>query len=108
MLKILKAIAAFVCKIKKTMATTRAAPRRNLRRRPGWVAAAVAARLQRPTGGIGVKNIENIRRRNKDIKIRRLIPQSKHIEVKHRGRVVRKMTVRRHAIFPEIRHEREY
>ena len=86
------------------MARTRAAPRRNLRETPGRAAAAAAARLQRPTGGVGVKNIENLRRRNKDIKIKRLLPQNKNIEVKHRGRLVRRMTVRRQAIFPATRH----
>ena len=48
----------------------------------------------RPTGGNGVKNIENIKHRNKDIKIKKLSPLSKNIELKHRGRVVRRMTVR--------------
>ena len=36
------------------------------------MAAAAAERLQRPTGGVPVKDIENIRRRNKDIKVKTL------------------------------------
>ena len=88
------------------MARTRAAPRRNLRRTAGRTAA--AARLRKPTGVIGVKNIENIRCRNKDVEIKRLLPQTKNIKVKHRGRVVRRMTVRRRATFPATRHQREY
>ena len=74
------------------MDRTREAPRKNLRRTSGWAAADAAARLQRPTGGVGVKNIENIRRINKDIKTKRLLLQTKNIEVKHKGRLVRRMT----------------
>ena len=73
------------------MARTRAVPQRrpsnikfNLRR----VAAA--------------KEIAN-RRRNRieNIKIKMLLPQGKNVEVKQRGNFVRKMRVRRRAIFPE-------
>ena len=52
---------------------------------------------------VSVKNIEKIIRRNKEIKIKKLLAQPKNIEVKHRGRVVRKMTVRCRAIFPASR-----
>ena len=90
------------------MARTRVAPRRNLRRTAGRVGAAATARLQRPTGGIGVKNIENIRHRNKDIKIKMLLPQSENTEVKHRDGVVRRMTVRWRVVFPASRYQREY
>lgn len=62
------------------------------------------ARLQSPSAGIEVKNIENFRRRNKNIKIKKL-PQSKNIEVKHRCRVVRRTTVTQHAIFPASRRQ---
>ena len=92
----------------KTIARTRVAPRRNLRGTSSWAAAAAAARLQRRAGGVGVKNIEHTRRRNKDINIKRLLSQIKNIEVKHTGIVVRKMTVRRGAIFPATRRQREY
>ena len=54
----------------------------------------------RPNRNIGVKNIENSRQRNKDIKIKRLLAQSKNIvEVKHRGRTMRRMTVILNLIF---------
>lgn len=52
---------------------------------------------------VSVKNIEKIIRRNKEIKIKKLLAQPKNIEVKHRGRVVRKMAVRCRAIFPASR-----
>ena len=54
----------------------------------------------RPRVGIGVKSIENRRRRNKDIKIKKLLAQTKSIPVKHRGQVVRRMTVRCKSISP--------
>lgn len=47
------------------------------------------------------KEIANRRRTNaKNIKIKVLLPQSKRVEVKQRGQVVRRMTVRRRSIFP--------
>lgn len=51
------------------MARTRAVSR-NLRRTPAWAAVAAVARLSHPAGGIGVKNIENNRHRNKDITLK--------------------------------------
>ena len=47
------------------------------------------------------KEIAN-RRRNRigNIKIKFLLPQGKNVEVKQRGNVVRRMRVRRRAIFP--------
>ena len=71
------------------------------------MAAAAVVRLQR-SAGVGVKNIENIRHRKKEVKIKKLLLQTKNIEVKHRGRVERKMTVGRRAMFPAIRRQREY
>ena len=48
-----------------------------------------------------VKEIANCRRNRVDnIKIRLLLPQGKNVEVKQRGNVVRRMRVRRRAIFP--------
>lgn len=88
------------------MARTRAASRNNLRGTPRQAAAAAVARLRSPSASIEVKNIENFRRRNKNIKIKKLLPQSKNIEVKHRGRG--KMNVRRRAFFPVYRREKEY
>ena len=47
------------------------------------------------------KEIAN-RRRNRveNIKIKLLLPQGKNVEVRQRGNVVRRMRVRRRAIFP--------
>ena len=45
------------------------------------------------------KEIAN-RRRIENIKIKILLPQGKNVEVKHRGNVVRRMRIRRRAIFP--------
>ena len=39
-------------------------------------------------------------RRIENIKIKILLPQGKNVEVRHRGNVVRRMRVRRRAIFP--------
>ena len=50
------------------MARTRAASRKNLRGTPRQAAAAAVARLRSPSASIEVKNIENFRRRNKNIK----------------------------------------
>ena len=48
------------------------------------------------------KEIANHRRNStKNIKIKILLPQGKDVEVKHCGNVVRRMRVRRVAIFPE-------
>ena len=83
------------------MTRTRAVPR-NLRRTTVLVAAAAAAavaRLSRPAGGVEVKSIENNRRRNKDIKIKKLLPQTKNTEIKQRGRVGKRITVRRSGFF---------
>ena len=84
------------------MARTRAASRKNLRGTPRQAA---VARLRSPSASIEVKNIENFRRRNKNIKIKKLLPQSKNIEVKHRCRFVRRTTARQHAIFPGSRRQ---
>ena len=71
------------------MARTRAVPRRrpaNINFDQRRVAAA--------------KEIANSRR-IKNIKIKMLLPQGKNVEVRHRGNVVRRMRVRRRAIFAE-------
>ena len=44
----------------------------------------------------------------KNIKIKVLLPQSKNIEVKKRGQVVRRMRVRRKLIFPAAVRNRTY
>ena len=74
----------------KAMASARAVPRQ----RP----ANINFNLRRVAAA---KEIAN-RRRNRvdDIKIKLLLPQEKNVEVKQRGNVVRRMRVRRRAIFP--------
>ena len=46
----------------------------------------------------------------KNVKIKKLLPQAKQIEVKKNGQVVRRMTVRRKTIYPPIKanHHRTY
>ena len=44
----------------------------------------------------------------KNIKIKVLLPQSKNIEVKKRGEVIRRMRVRRKSIFPAAVRNRTY
>ena len=44
----------------------------------------------------------------KNIKIKVLLPQSKEIEVKQRGQVVRRMRVRRKSTFPAAVRNRRY
>ena len=44
----------------------------------------------------------------KNIKIKVLLPQSKNIEVKKRGQVIRRMRVRRKSIFPAAVRNRTY
>ena len=74
----------------KAMARTRAVPQQ----RP----ANINFNLRRVAAA---KEIAN-RRRNRieNIKIKLLLPQGKNVEVKQRGNVVRRMRVRRRAIFP--------
>ena len=54
---------------------------------------------------ISVKYDEHCRHRNKEIKIKKLLAQPKKIQVKHRGQVVRGMTVRHKSIFPAKRRQ---
>ena len=72
------------------MARTRAVPR--------WRPANINFNLRRVAAA---KEIANRRRNRVDnIKIKLLLPQGKNVEVKQRGNVVRRMRVRRRAIFP--------
>ena len=73
------------------MARTRAVPQ--------WRPANINFNLRRVAAA---KEIANARRQNRidKIKIKLLLPQGKNIEVKQRGNVVRRMRVRRRAIFP--------
>ena len=57
---------------------------------------------------MGVKNIENRRIRNRRYKTKRILAQPKNVEVKHNGRVVRRMVVRRSTIYPGSRKKNYY
>ena len=59
-------------------------------------------RLHRPhpTGGIGVKKMDRFHRRNRDIKIKKVLPQPRVVNVKKNGVVVRKMIMRGKTYFP--------
>ena len=54
------------------------------------------------SGGVGVKRMRLSRRQTAKWKIKRLAPPPHNISVKKQGREVRKMIVRRSAIYPEI------
>ena len=54
------------------------------------------------------KEIRRGRVNAKNIKIKVLLPQMKDVEVKQRGQVVRRMTVRRKSIFPAAVRNRRY
>ena len=54
------------------------------------------------------KEIRRGRVNAKNIKIKVLLPQIKDVEVKQRGQVVRRMTVRRKSIFPAAVRNRRY
>ena len=54
------------------------------------------------SGGAGVKRMRLSRRQTAKWKIKRLAPPPRNISVKKNGREVRKMTVRRNAIYPNI------
>ena len=58
--------------------------------------------------GRGEKNNDRIRIRNRRYKIKRYLAQAKNVDVKHNGRVVRRMVVRRQTIYPSTRRRREY
>ena len=53
----------------------------------------------KPSGGIGVKDMDGFRKRNKNLKIKKLLPQSRVVTVKKNGVALRKMTVRRRSYF---------
>ena len=64
-------------------------------------------RPMRPPG-MGVKNMENRRVRNRRYTIKRILAESKNIEVKQNGRVVCRMVVRRSTIYPGSRRRNYY
>ena len=59
-------------------------------------------RLRRPARPAGrrEKNNDRIRVRNRRYKIKRYLAQPKNIDVRHNGRVVRRIVVRRKTIHP--------
>ena len=67
-------------------------------------------RPRRPVvpAGRGQKNNDRIRVRTKWYKIKRFMLQPRYKEVKHNGRVVRRMVVRRRTIYPSTQRRREY
>ena len=58
--------------------------------------------------GMGVKNMENRRVRNRRYKIKKIFAQPKNIEVKQNSIVVRRMVVRRSTIYPGTRRRNYY
>ena len=58
--------------------------------------------------GTGEKNNDRIRVRNRRYKIERFILQPRNINVMHNDRVVRRMVVRRRAIYSSARRRSEY
>ena len=54
------------------------------------------------------KNNDRVRVRNRRYKIKRFMLQPKNIDVKQNGRVVRRMVVRRRAIYPTTQRRQEY
>ena len=61
----------------------------------------------RPAGR-GEKNNDRIRIRNRSYNIKRILAKPKNIDVKHNGRVVRRMVVRKSTIYPSTRRRQEY
>ena len=51
----------------------------------------------------GEKNNDRVRIRNRRYEIKRFMLQPRDIEVRHNGRVVRRMVVRRQTLYPSTR-----
>ena len=58
--------------------------------------------------GVGQKNNDQLRIRNRRYKIKRYLAQPRNIDVRQYGRVVRRMIVRRQTIYPSARRRPEY
>ena len=54
------------------------------------------------SGGAGVKRMRLSKRQSAKWNIKRLTPPPRHINVNKRGQLVRKMIVRRSAIYPDV------
>ena len=50
--------------------------------------------------GKGKNNNDQVRIRNRHYKIKRILAQPRNIDVRHNGRVVRRMAARRRTIYP--------
>ena len=70
----------------------------------------IQMRPRRPArpAGMGQKNNDRVRIRNRRYKIKRFLAQPKNIDVKQNGRVIRRMVVRRKTIYSSARRRREY
>ena len=58
--------------------------------------------------GMGEKNNDRIRIRNRMYKIKRILVQPRDVDVRQNGRVVRRMVVRRKTNDPGTRRSRKY
>ena len=67
----------------------------------------MSGRPVRPAGR-GQKNNDLVRIRNRRYRIKRYLAQPRNIDVRQNGRVVRRVAVRRQAIYPSTRRRREY
>ena len=89
----------------RTRRTRRRPPQANPQANPLQLLSNMAPNRNRniPThsGGAGVKRMRLSKRQTAKWKIKRLAPPPRDINVKKRGQVVRKMTVRRRAIYPD-------
>ena len=67
-------------------------------------------RPRRPArpAGMGQKNNDQVRIRNRRDKIKTFLAQTKNIDATQYGRVVRRIVVRRQTIYPSTRRRREY
>ena len=54
------------------------------------------------------KNNDRVRIRSRRYKIKRILAQQRNIDVRHNGRVVRRMVVRRSTIYATTRRRQEY
>ena len=70
----------------------------------------IQMRPRRPArpAGMGQKNNDRVRIRNRRYKIKRFLAQPRNIDVKQNGKVFRRMVVRRKTIYPSARRRREY
>ena len=70
----------------------------------------IQMRPRRPVrpAGMGQKNNDQVRIRNRRYKIKRFLAQLRNTDVRQNGRVVRRMLVRRKTVYPSARRRREY